>query len=89
MPKKTSSWKKVTDSSTTRSKAKKKRQKELSDSLASLSFPVKTCSTRNPKKLPTVSEDLKQAVVISPECEKGTIAQVVTKKITQNKHRIK
>ena len=39
--KKTGSPKKVTDSTTTRSKAKKQRQQELSDSLASLSSLVK------------------------------------------------
>ena len=75
-----------------RSKTAQKRQEQDIESLASLSSPVKSNKS---KKLPpirerkkaallTVSEDLKQASVDSPEREKGPIAQVVTE-TKQNK----
>ena len=64
--------------------------------MASLSSPVKSTKSkklppvRERKKavLPTVSENLKQASIDSPEREKGTIAQVVTE-TKQNKTSIK
>ena len=68
------SQKKVTGSTTTRSKAKQQRQQHEIDSLASLSSPVTSCK---PKKLSTVSKDQKQATFNSPEQEQETIAQVV------------
>ena len=39
------------------------KKKDLFDSLVSVSSLVKTRSTRNPEKLPAVSEDPKQATV--------------------------
>ena len=61
--------------SKTRSQIKKDWQKDLSDSLTSVFSPVKTWGARNPKnpkKLQTVSEDLKQASIDLPEHKKGT-----------------
>ena len=71
---------------------KQKRQEQEIESLASLlSSPVRSTKSKLKQKkaaLPTVSEDLKQASVDSPERKKGPIAQVATqKKAVQNKHR--
>ena len=84
--------KKTSSPKITRSKTKQKKQEQEIEYLASLSSPVKSSRSkklppiRKRKKaaLPTVSEDLKQATVNSPEREKGTIAQVVME-IKQNK----
>ena len=78
--------KKVTDSTTTRSKAKKQRQHALSDSLALLSSLVKGLNPkrlspiRKQKKLlpPDNTSPQKQAAVDSTECKRETIAPVAT-----------
>ena len=67
--------KKTIGQTTTRRKAKQQRQQDEIVSLASLSSPV---TSPKPKKLSTVREDQKQAVVNSPEQEQETIAQDVT-----------
>ena len=76
--------KKATDSTITRSKTKQQRQQHNSDSLASISSPVKSC---NIKMLSTVHKDQKQVAVDLSEQEQETIAHVVI--ATKQSKRIK
>ena len=78
MPKKSTSPK---TARSLRSKTKQKRQEQDIESLASLSFPVKSTKFKRKQKkaaLSTVSKDLKQASIDSPERVTGPIAQILT-----------